>query len=141
MHAHENPWFTVRVFLRPLDGAAAQGAVPRRRLAFLEEPASFFHGDRPSRVEELTDPFRRAVLTIARATSRAELRRLRETLHSLVDRLAPRPHGAARNPRRRPGAQLLQPVAVRVPLDLPVLPGVVGGAAWRQQPHHSPTRA
>ena len=42
----------------------------RRRLVFLEEPASFFYeGDRPLRAEELDDPFRRGILTIARATS------------------------------------------------------------------------
>lgn len=80
----ENRWFTLLAFLRHLDDAEAQAAVLRRRLAFLEEPASFFYdGDRPLRAEELGDPFRRGVLTIARATSRAELRWLRETLDSL----------------------------------------------------------
>lgn len=38
----ENRWFTVLAFLRHLDDAPAQAAVLRRRLAFLEEPASFF---------------------------------------------------------------------------------------------------
>ncbi len=80
----ENRWFTVLAFLRHLDDAAAQAAVLRRRLAFLEEPASFFYdGDRPLRAEEVDDPFRRGVLTIARATSRAEIGWLRETLDSL----------------------------------------------------------
>ncbi|MEV7069449.1 PadR family transcriptional regulator [Streptomyces sp. NPDC093990] len=80
----ENRWFTVLAFLRHLDDAGAQAAVLRRRLAFLEEPASFFYeGDRPLRAEELDDPFRRGVLTIARATSRAELGWLRETITSL----------------------------------------------------------
>lgn len=80
----ENRWFTVLAFLRHLDDAAAQAAVLRRRLTFLEEPASFFYeGDRPLRAEELADPFRRGVLTIARATSRAELTWLRDTLASL----------------------------------------------------------
>ncbi|MEU9308393.1 PadR family transcriptional regulator [Streptomyces sp. NPDC048256] len=80
----ENRWFTVLAFLRHLDDAAAQASVLRRRLAFLEEPASFFYeGDRPLRAEELEDPFRRGVLTIARATSRAELTWLRDTLASL----------------------------------------------------------
>ncbi|MFE3636524.1 PadR family transcriptional regulator [Streptomyces cellostaticus] len=82
----ENHWFTVLAFLRHLDDPAAQAAVLRRRLAFLEEPASFFYdGDRPLRAEELDDPFRRGVLTIARATSRAELTWLRDTLASLGD--------------------------------------------------------
>ncbi|MEH0542211.1 PadR family transcriptional regulator [Streptomyces sp. B21-105] len=80
----ENRWFTLLAFLRHLDDSAAQAAVLRRRLAFLEEPASFFYdGARPLRAEELTDPFRRGVLTIARATSRAELTWLRDTLDSL----------------------------------------------------------
>jgi DNA-binding PadR family transcriptional regulator len=80
----ENRWFTVLAFLRHLDDAPAQAAVLRRRLAFLEEPASFFYdGDRPQRAEELDDPFRRGILTIARATTRAELTWLRATLDSL----------------------------------------------------------
>ena len=80
----ENRWFTVLAFLRHLDDPTGQAAVLRRRLAFLEEPASFFHdGDRPLRAEELDDPFRRGILTIARATTRAELTWLRTTLDSL----------------------------------------------------------
>ena len=56
----------------------------RRRLAFLSTPSSFFYdGDRPVRAEEIDDPYRRGLLTIARATSRAELAWLRETLASL----------------------------------------------------------
>ena len=82
----ENRWFTVLAFLRHLDDPTAQAAVLRRRLAFLEEPASFFYdGDRPLSAEEFDDPFRRGILTIARATSRAELRWLRETIASLED--------------------------------------------------------
>ncbi|MEV7196522.1 PadR family transcriptional regulator [Streptomyces sp. NPDC093510] len=80
----ENRWFTLLAFLRHLDDGTAQAAVLRRRLAFLEEPASFFYdGERPMRAEELDDPFRRGILTIARATSQAELAWLRETLTSL----------------------------------------------------------
>lgn len=80
----ENRWFTVLAFLRHLDDAGAQAAVLRRRLAFLEEPASFFYdGDRPLAAEDLDDPFRQGILTIARATSRAELSWLRATLSSL----------------------------------------------------------
>jgi DNA-binding PadR family transcriptional regulator len=80
----ENRWFTVLAFLRHLDDPAAQATVLRRRLAFLEEPASFFYeGDRPLRAEELDDPFRSGILTIARATSQAELTWLRDTIASL----------------------------------------------------------
>ncbi|MCX5555842.1 PadR family transcriptional regulator [Streptomyces sp. NBC_00038] len=80
----ENRWFTVLAFLRHLEDPAAQAVVLRRRLTFLEEPASFFYdGDRPLRAEELDDPFRRGILTIARATSTAELAWLRATIDSL----------------------------------------------------------
>ncbi|SEN83518.1 PadR family transcriptional regulator [Actinacidiphila rubida] len=80
----ENRWFTVLAFLRHLADPAAQAAVLRRRLAFLEEPSSFFYeGERPVRAEEVDDPFRRGVLIIARATSTAELAWLRETLAGL----------------------------------------------------------
>ncbi|MET8581314.1 PadR family transcriptional regulator [Streptomyces collinus] len=82
----ENQWFTLLAFLRHLEDPAAQAAVLRRRLAFLQEPASFFYdGDRPLSAEDLDDPFRRGVLTIARATSQAELAWLRDTLASLDD--------------------------------------------------------
>ncbi|WP_307624029.1 PadR family transcriptional regulator [Streptomyces sp. V3I7] len=82
----ENRWFTLLAFLRHLEDPAAEATVLRRRLAFLEEPASFFYdGDRPLSAEELDDPFRRGILTIARATSRAELTWLRETIASLDD--------------------------------------------------------
>lgn len=80
----ENRWFTLLAFLRHLDDADAQADVLRRRLDFLQEPASFFYeGDRPLRAEELDDPFRQGILTIARATSRAELAWLRKTMASL----------------------------------------------------------
>ncbi|MET9254156.1 PadR family transcriptional regulator [Streptomyces sp. NPDC048182] len=80
----ENRWFTLLAFLRHLEDVGAQRAVLERRLTFLEEPASFFYdGERPLRAEELDDPFRRGVLTIARATSRAELGWLRETIAAL----------------------------------------------------------
>lgn len=71
-------------FLRHLADSAAQAGVLRRRLAFLEEPASFFYdGGRPLRAEELDDPFRRGILIVARATTAAELAWLRETVDAL----------------------------------------------------------
>ncbi|MFE4856272.1 PadR family transcriptional regulator [Streptomyces sp. NPDC056670] len=80
----ENRWFTLLAFLRHLPGQAEQATVLRRRLSFLEEPASFFYdGERPIAAEELDDPYRRGILTIARATSVAELKWLRATLRSL----------------------------------------------------------
>lgn len=72
---------TVLAFLSLLPDVGEQHAVLRRRLAFLEEPASFFYdGDRPVRAEEVADPYRRGLLLTARATSRAERAWLREVL-------------------------------------------------------------
>jgi len=66
------------------DAAGTQTTVLRRRLAFLEEPSSFFYADdRPVSAEEVEDPFRQGVLIIARATTRAELEWLRATLAGL----------------------------------------------------------
>jgi DNA-binding PadR family transcriptional regulator len=80
----ENRWFTLLAFLRHLGEPAAQAAVLRRRLAFLEEPTSFFYdGDQPMGAEEFGDPFRQGLLTIAHATSQAELAWLRATIESL----------------------------------------------------------
>jgi len=72
---------TVLSFLSLLPDVAEQHAVLRRRLTFLETPASFFYdADRPLRAEEVSDPYRRGLLLTARATSRAERRWLREVL-------------------------------------------------------------
>lgn len=74
-------FYTVLSFLSLLPEVAEQHTVLRRRLAFLEEPASFFYdGERPLRAEEVADPYRRGVLLTARATSRAERAWLREVL-------------------------------------------------------------
>ncbi|KQV15466.1 MULTISPECIES: PadR family transcriptional regulator [unclassified Kitasatospora] len=80
----ENRWFTVLAFLRQLGDPAEQAAVLRRRLAFLNEPASFFYdGERPLGAEEFDDPFRRGLLLIARATTQTELSWLTETIAEL----------------------------------------------------------
>lgn len=80
----ENRWFTVLAFLRHLGAPAEQAQVLRRRLAFLEEPSSFFYeGEQPLGAEAFEDPFRRGLLRIARATSQAELSWLGETLKEL----------------------------------------------------------
>lgn len=80
----ENRWFTPLAFLSHLAVPSAQAAVLRQRLAFLEEPAGFFYeGDRPLRVEEVDDSFRRGILTFARATSQAEPACLMAALDSL----------------------------------------------------------
>ncbi|MFC9397429.1 PadR family transcriptional regulator [Streptomyces sp. NPDC057027] len=86
----ENRWFTLLAFLRHLDDPTAQATVLRRRLTFLEEPASFFYaGEHPLRAEDLDDPFRQGVLTIARATTRTELTWLRTTLTDLENHPVP----------------------------------------------------
>ncbi|WP_344857746.1 PadR family transcriptional regulator [Planomonospora alba] len=80
----ENRWFVLLAFLRHLAEPRAQAEVLRRRLDFLQRPSSFFYeGDRPLAAEEFDDPFRRGLLTIARATSEAELAWLRRTLDAL----------------------------------------------------------
>lgn len=48
----------------------------------------FYEGDRPLRAEEVKDPFRRGILTIARAAGRAELpwpQRTPDTLRAAND--------------------------------------------------------
>ncbi|MFE9865380.1 PadR family transcriptional regulator [Streptomyces sp. NPDC005506] len=87
----ENRWFTVLAFLRHLQAPAEQADVLRRRLTFLREPSSFFYdygsgGERPLGREAFDDPFRRGVLTIARAASEAELSWLTTTLKHLETR-------------------------------------------------------
>ena len=80
----ENRWFTLLAFLQRLDEPAAQSAVLHRRLAFLTQPASFFwDGDRPLRAADMDDPFRRGLFTIATATSRTEIRWLRDMIREL----------------------------------------------------------
>jgi len=79
-------FFTIVAFLSLLPDTADQHAVLRRRLEFLEEPASFFYqGERPLRAEEVADPYRRGMLLVARATSHAE----RGWLHQVLNDAAP----------------------------------------------------
>ncbi|MET7650551.1 MULTISPECIES: PadR family transcriptional regulator [unclassified Streptomyces] len=76
-------WFVILAFLSLLPDSAEQHAVLRRRLDFLETPASFFYdGDTPLRAEQVTDPYRRGMLLTARAISRAERAWLHEALDS-----------------------------------------------------------
>ncbi|MET9452378.1 PadR family transcriptional regulator [Streptomyces cinerochromogenes] len=72
---------TVLAFLRHLDDPAEQAAVLRRRLDFLETPASFFYRKgEPMRAEEAGDLFREGMLRVARATGQAEREWLREAI-------------------------------------------------------------
>ncbi|MCP3785971.1 PadR family transcriptional regulator [Micromonospora sp. A3M-1-15] len=80
----QNRFFTLLAFLGQLADPAAQAAVLERRLAFLDQPASFFAtGDRPQRAAEQADPFRRGMLVMARDISRAERSWLRATISDL----------------------------------------------------------
>jgi DNA-binding PadR family transcriptional regulator len=74
-------FLTILAFLSLLPNYGDRQAVLRRRLAFLEQPASFFYdGERPLRAREMNDPYRRGMFVIARATSRAERAWLRDML-------------------------------------------------------------
>ncbi|GGW67236.1 PadR family transcriptional regulator [Streptomyces lucensis JCM 4490] len=76
---------TVLSFLRHLDDPAEQAAVLRRRLDFLQAPASFFYRKgEPVRAEQAGDMFREGMLRVARATGRAE----REWLTAAIDTLS-----------------------------------------------------
>ncbi|GAA4074585.1 PadR family transcriptional regulator [Nonomuraea soli] len=77
-------FFTLLTFLSVLPDRADQVKVLRRRLDFLETPASFFYDSgKPVRAEEEPDPFRRGMLLVARATGTAEKEWLRATIEEL----------------------------------------------------------
>ncbi|MCX4749090.1 PadR family transcriptional regulator [Kitasatospora sp. NBC_01287] len=77
-------FFTLLAFLSHLPGADRQAELLRRRLEFLTQPASFFSGDSgPVRISEAADRYRRGMLVMARATRRAEVAWLEETLGEL----------------------------------------------------------
>lgn len=79
-----NSFFVLLAFLSHLDDPTAQARVLRRRLEFMDKPASFFYADgEPLRAEQFDDPFRRGMLTLARATSEADRAWLAETIAAL----------------------------------------------------------
>lgn len=74
-------FFALLTFLSALPDPADRARVLRRRLDFLEAPASFFYdGGRPVRAEDEPDPYRRGMLLVARATGTAEREWLRQAL-------------------------------------------------------------
>ncbi|WP_049556896.1 PadR family transcriptional regulator [Nonomuraea sp. SBT364] len=77
-------FFAILTFLSALPDPAERAEVLRRRLAFLEAPASFFY-DRgaPVKIKDEPDPYRRGMLIVARASSQAEREWLRERLAEL----------------------------------------------------------
>ncbi|WP_336206014.1 PadR family transcriptional regulator [Nonomuraea sp. LPB2021202275-12-8] len=77
-------FFALLTFLSALPGGQEQAEVLRRRLAFLEAPASFFYErGKPVRIQDEPDPYRRGMLQIARASSRAEKEWLRQRIEEL----------------------------------------------------------
>lgn len=85
-----NSFFVLLTFLRFLPDPGDQARVLRRRLTFLKEPASFFYEDgKPLPAEEMPDMFRRGMLLLARATSRADTAWLEETIAELAQDQAP----------------------------------------------------
>jgi DNA-binding PadR family transcriptional regulator len=77
-------FFTLLAFLSRLPDPADQARVLRRRLDFLSQPASFFfQSDTPLRIADVEDRYRKGMLLMARATSRAERAWLKETLTEL----------------------------------------------------------
>lgn len=74
-------FMVVLAFLSLLPGDEDRRAVLRRRLDFLEQPASFFYdGAQPLRAAEIGDPYRRGIFVTAAASSRAERAWLRGQL-------------------------------------------------------------
>ena len=87
-------------YVLSLTDVSEQHPVLRRRLEFLEEPASFFYdGDRPLRAEQVPDPYRRGMLLTARAISCAE----RTWLHRVLD--GDEPTGNASFPLDEPASR------------------------------------
>ena len=73
----------ILAFLSLLPDRAERDAVLRRRLDYLDQPASFFYdGDTPLPAAAITDPYRRGMLLSARALSSAERAWIREELAS-----------------------------------------------------------
>ncbi|GIH70665.1 PadR family transcriptional regulator [Sphaerimonospora thailandensis] len=76
-------YFTLLAFLSVIP-AEEQVRVLRRRLGFLETPASFFYrSGSPVKAAETTDRFRRGMLVMAQAISTAEKEWLRSTIAEL----------------------------------------------------------
>ncbi|WP_405753840.1 PadR family transcriptional regulator [Streptomyces sp. NBC_00144] len=80
-----NSFFILLAFLGQLPSPADQVHVLRRRLAFMDEPGSYFYEDgRPLRAGEMTDRFRRGMLQLAHATSKADHAWLERTIAELA---------------------------------------------------------
>jgi DNA-binding PadR family transcriptional regulator len=79
-----NRYFTILAFLRHLPDPAAQTEVLRRRLDFLDAPATFFsRGGKRLRSADVDDPFRKGMFEVAKATREAERTWLTRTVAEL----------------------------------------------------------
>ncbi|GAA3548961.1 PadR family transcriptional regulator [Nonomuraea rosea] len=79
-----NSFLTLLAFLGHLPDRADQARVLRRRLEFYDQPASYFYDQgRPMRAVEMTDRFRRGMLSMAAATKRADMEWLRTEIAAL----------------------------------------------------------
>jgi DNA-binding PadR family transcriptional regulator len=77
-------FFILLAFLSSLPNPADQARVLRRRLAFMDKPGSYFYEDgRPLRVRDMTDRFRRGMLQLAAASSKADRAWLEKTIAEL----------------------------------------------------------
>ncbi|AHH15561.1 putative transcriptional regulator, PadR family [Nocardia nova SH22a] len=83
-----NNFFVLLAFLGYLTDPAEQIAVLRRRLTFYEQPASWFYEQgRPLRAADMTDRFRRGMLTLGAATRRADKEWLRTQIAELEEQV------------------------------------------------------
>ncbi|WP_344662776.1 PadR family transcriptional regulator [Catenulispora subtropica] len=83
-----NRYFTILAFLHRLEDPAAQAAVLRRRLDFLDAPGAGFFFDedgKPVKSEDAPTLFRRGMTQIARATAKAEREWLKAAIAELEE--------------------------------------------------------
>jgi len=86
-----NSFLVLLAFLGHLPDPSDQARVLRRRLEFMNQPASYFYADgRPLRAAEMGDRFRKGMLTLAAATSRADRAWLEGTIAELEREAAAR---------------------------------------------------
>ncbi|MBF9133507.1 helix-turn-helix transcriptional regulator [Plantactinospora sp. S1510] len=84
-----NSFMILLAFLGHLPEPASQLRVLKRRLDFYEKPASYFYDDgRPLRAAEMTDRFRRGMLSLAAVTKKSDMQWLREVIAELEEKLA-----------------------------------------------------
>ncbi|MFE3255697.1 hypothetical protein ACFXPS_04915 [Nocardia sp. NPDC059091] len=80
-----NSFLVLLAFLGRLPDPADQARVLLRRLHFMDGPAGYFYADgKPLRAADMTDRFRKGMLTLAAATSRADRAWLESTIADLV---------------------------------------------------------